>query len=180
MLNKIKNTTIAQRLWILMIGFILLSIVGYSTAIQETLTIRKQVSEYENSKIRANTYPIKIQSYHKAIHNLDSIFKRDSVQVSIRNKILRFTEKYCDSANIEIINFQETSKDNQDNYTLVYNTICLKGSYSELLTFYHRFESIEGSNKLISLKFYLKKEKYHKTKALYSEGLFQSILYNES
>jgi hypothetical protein len=157
----------------------MVGLLAYQLAIKETFLLKAKYKQAQLQETHIKQLPILLAQYKKQKHQLDSFFIVDQDISNVRNHILNFTEDFCDTVELELIHFNEIKQDQKEDLTIIYSTICLKGDFVSQLRYYHYMEQNERSNKLVSLKFHLKKEKYKQRRFLYSEGLIQSIIPNE-
>ncbi len=168
-----KNLTYKRKFFLTVLGFVLLLMASYNKTYKHTLAAKKELSEVrkklENTEHSTNSLNVlknDIKSLDKLIggHSLDP--------VHVQQKLLDFIAKT--NLNIDIVSIENVHVFTDKEFLIYSNQIELEGAYEELIKLLYETEKKFSGSRVVSAKFYSKKNYKTRKQTLFLKIVLQN------
>ncbi|PTX64085.1 hypothetical protein C8N46_101695 [Kordia periserrulae] len=169
MLDKLSHK---RRFFLVVIVFVLLALAVYKKTYQPIFALQNELNA-SNQLIAEDVSPfVKIEQLQSELAALDKIVGKSEDNAFIQQKILDFiTKKGLD---VSVVNIADSHIYKGNAFTVYTNSVILKGDYPSLLQTIYTIEKECKASKIVSAKFYSKKNYSTNKTAEYAELYFQN------
>ncbi len=173
-----NNLTYKKKFFILLVGFLFISIGAYNKKIRDTLIARKEYKTIEKQLVNSDQSYNLLFSLQDQVKGLDNIIGGNNLRPElVQPSILNFITKQDQNVNVVSIEDVHTFFDTE--FKIYSNQITVEGAYNNLVELLYAIEKEYKASRIVSTKLYSKKNYQTKTTKLYLKIILQNYEKNK-
>lgn len=173
MFSKVSNK---RKLFLLAIGSVILLFVMFRLAFSKTLELRRNCVVIEQNLGSSNQLPLLIESLQAEISDLERIIGSNSNDENfIRQQLLENVGEYCQLHSIQLMEIPYINSRYNNGYNFQNNLVRLQGDYKTMLGLVYKLENEWKIARVMSVKFYLKRDIRQRKDFLFADIYLQNI-----
>lgn len=168
-----ENLTYKQKFFGVIIGFVILLLAAYKKTLRHTLASKQQLNIVEQRLEGVNDAYNDLANLRENVKILDNIIGGNNSEPQlVQRQLLNFITKQNFKANI--VGIKDVHKYRNDEFTIYTNQIEIQGSYNDLLNLLYMCEKNFKDSRILSAKFYTKKNYTTRKEKLYLNIILQN------
>lgn len=168
-----ENLSYKKKFIALISILVLLGITAYKRSFALTLDARSNLNLSRQKLTDVSNSQGKITALKTEVAYLDEIIGKEAANADIvQQEILNTFNSVVNGS--ELVELEEVHMASNDYFNIFTNRLILSGSFNDLLDATYRYEKDFDFSRVVSLKFYVKKEPRTKKKKLFEQLIFQN------
>lgn len=173
-----KKTEIGykEKFIILLLSLAVVCVLLWKYSISYTLELISETNYMAGNFYESDQLDEKILSLSQSLGGLEKqLGSTDINTFEIKQRLLEQTIEFCEKQELELINLPQTHDFKNGQYNLVTNTFIVSGKYKDLTEFCYYLENDSKLSRVISVNYYINKDKATKREKLYAKFYLQNI-----
>ena len=171
-----QRITNKLKLILLAIGSLLLVLVMYRMAFSKTIRLRSDCIHVEQNLESSNLLPMQIEAIQMELHGLERIIGNNSNDENfLRQQLLEKVGNYCQDHSVKLIEIPDINSQFVNGYNIQNNVVRIQGSFKAMLGVVHKLEQEWKLARVMSVRFYLKRDVRKRIEYLTADIYLQNI-----
>ncbi len=168
-----KNLTYKRKFFLTILGFVLLLMAAYKKTYKHTFTARKALNEVRQKLNNTEASANNLIALKNDIKSLDRLIGGHSLNpIHVQQKLLDFMAKK--NLKVDIVSIENAHVFTDKEFLIYSNRIELEGSYEELVKLLYETEKKFSGSRVVSAKFYSKKNYKTRKQTLFLKIILQN------
>ncbi|MEE9363942.1 MAG: hypothetical protein V3U92_15180 [Cellulophaga sp.] len=168
-----ENLSYKKKFIVLMLLLVVLSLTAYKRSFRITIEAYKTLEMSREKLAEVNNSQHRIRGLKRDVEYLDNIIGKETASADVvQQEILNmFTEVNSD---VVLVKLEEIHKAENEYFKIYTNRLVLSGSFKELLDANYYYERKFEFSRVVSLGFYIERERRTRRKKLFQQIIFQN------
>jgi len=168
-----ENISYKKKFWILIGLLVILSFTAYKRSFRLTIEAKASLNETKSKLETVSNSRYQIANLEAEVAYLDNIIGKKAGNASLVQQEILNTFALIDTE-AEIVRLEEIHKSQNEYFNIYTNRLVLSGPYQDLLETTYSYEKEFEFSRVVSLNFYVDRERRTRRKKLFQQLIFQN------
>jgi len=168
-----ENLSYKKKFMALITLLVVLGITAYKRSFSMTVDAYKTLNSSRATLAKVSNSQQRITGLRTEVAYLDKIIGKETADADlVQQEILHMFTTI--EPEVELVKLEEVHKANNDYFNIFTNRLILSGKFNDLLAASYQYEKKFEFSRIVSLRFYLERERRTRRKKLFHQIIFQN------